>query len=283
MTTADTLVPVDAVEDPASLGRDLARAYKQAAAFYRDQLELLGPEADRRARGLDGTEEEAAADLQRIMERPADQVGWFDLTRLAERNPDDLAAAWRRIRIEAQQELASGHRTAHALEWRGGPWQRAQYLALRASFRDGTPPGSGIESALVDSAAEAFSDYLEWSEHAHMLQSTEVESQRTRVERDGDWSPMRLSYAEALEQAVRMAGQAHKRFLQTVKLLHDLQRTSATVFVGSAGQINVSEKQINMQAAPSRARTRRTDLPKSSGGSRRRRKIVPTRQAGAEG
>jgi hypothetical protein len=116
-----------------------------------------------------------------------------------------------------------------------------------------------------------------------MLQSTEVESQRTRVERDGDWSPMRLSYAEAVEQAVRMAGQAHKRFLQTVKLLHDLQRTSATVFVGSAGQINVSEKQINMQAAPSRARTRRTDLPKSSGGSRRRRKIVPTRQAGAEG
>jgi hypothetical protein len=114
-----------------------------------------------------------------------------------------------------------------------------------------------------------------------MLQSTEMESQRRRVERDGDWSPMRLSYAEAIEQAVSMAERAHKRFLQTVKLLHDLQRTSATIYVGSAGQVNVGQQQLNV-ASPTRGGHRSTDLPKSSVGSRRRRTVTRTRQAGEE-
>lgn len=259
-------------EETGSLAREMAAAYKQMAVFYRDQLELLGPDADARARGTDATAEEQAADRQRIVERPADQVSWYDLTRLAEHNPDDAGAAWIRVRTEAQREFASGHRTAKALEWRGSPWQRARFLAIRDSFRESTPPRPGIESAIVDTAVEAFGDYLEWSEHLHMLGSTEVQSQRQRVERDGEWTPMRLTYAEAIEQAAKMAERAHKRFLQTVKLLHDLQRTSATIFVGGGAQINVGQRQVNV-ASHGRGR-RPEDLPKSSGGVRPRRKIV---------
>lgn len=252
---------VNDVEDPASLGRDLARAYKQMASFYRDQLELLGPEADRRARGQEYTPEEAAADLARMVERPPSEVSWFDLNRLLERDPEAVATLWRTIRTEARKELESGHRTAHALEWRGGPWQRARFLAIRESFRDELPPRNGIESALLDTAAEAFGAVLEWQEQLHMQVSTEVQSERRRLEREGDWSPMRLTYAEAIEQSAKMAERAHKRFLQTIKLLHDLQRTSATVFVGSAAQINVGQQQVNV--APSTREGRRAgDLPK---------------------
>jgi hypothetical protein len=56
---------------------------------------------------------------------------------------------------------------------------------------------------------------------------------------------MRLSYAEALEQAVRMAGQAHKRFLQTVKLLHELRR-APLLQIGHAAQVNVALQQVTI-------------------------------------
>ena len=181
-TPPPSMAPDEGDGDPASLAREIATAYRRMARFYHHQLELALPAADRRARGLDYTAEEEAAERQRIVDRPADELAWFDFTRLAERTPDELTVVWHRVRAEARQELASGHRTAHALEWRGGPWQRAQYLALRDSFRDDLPPRFGIEAALVDSAAESFGDYLGWSEHLHMLESTEVAST------SGGWS-----------------------------------------------------------------------------------------------
>lgn len=230
------------------LARELASAYRRMAAFYRDQMELTGTNADQRARGTDYSEQEAAEDRQRILERPADQVSWFDLSRLAERNSDDAGAAWVRVREAARRELASGHRTAQALEWRGGPWQRARFLAIRDTFRESTPPQNGIEAALLDTAAEAFGDYLEWSEQLHMQISSEVETERIGLERDGYWRPSRLSMAEAIELSSKMAERAHARFLRTIKMLHDLRRLTPTVYVGNAGQINVGSQQVNVSA-----------------------------------
>ncbi len=165
-------------QETGALARELAQAYRRMASFYRDQLQLTGPDADARARGLDYTDQEAAEDLARIMEQPADQVSWFDLNRLIERNPEDMIAVWTTIKAQAREELASGYRTAHALDWNSRPWQQARFLAIRDSFRASTPPQNGIESALLDTAAESFGDYLEWSEHHHMQVSSEVESER---------------------------------------------------------------------------------------------------------
>jgi len=53
-----------------SLAREMARAYRRMAVFYRDQLELLGPEADARARGTDDSDEEQAADRPQSAYRP---------------------------------------------------------------------------------------------------------------------------------------------------------------------------------------------------------------------
>ena len=233
-------------QDTGSLAREMAGAYKQMTAFYHDQLNLSGPEADARARGRDYTAQEAADDRTRIMERPADQISWFDLNRLIERNPDDMIAVWSKIKAQAREELASGFRTAHALDWNSRPWQQARFLAVRDSFRASTPPQNGIESALIDTAAEAFGDFLELTEHFHLQISSEVETEQQRLGREGGWTPPRLSMAEAIEQSSKMAERAHKRFLQTVKMLHELQRSSPTVYVGNAGQINVGAQQVNV-------------------------------------
>jgi len=241
--------PSGDIAEADSLALEMARAYKQMARFFRDQLQLTGPAADERARGLDASPEEREADAARIQERPPDEVSWYDLNRLAERNPEAAAAIWRRLREAARNELASGHRIARALEWQGRPWDRARFLALRESLRGDTPPASGIEDALIDSAAEAFSDYLEWSEHLHRMSSVDMEHEHTRAERDGQWRPQRLGYAEAIENASRMAERAHARFLRSVKVLHEVRRSSPTLYVAQAGQINVGSQQLNMATA----------------------------------
>jgi hypothetical protein len=245
-----------------SLAIELARAYQQMAAFYRDQLKLTGPEADRRARGLDVTPEEAAEDVARIRDRPPDEISWFDLTRLAERDPSALAEVWADLKAEARRELASGHRTAQALAWESRPWTRARFLAIRDSLRAGNVPQSGIEAALLDTAAEAFSDYLEWSEQLHMLASSEVELERDSVRRDGRWSPARLGMAAAIEQSAKLAERAHQRFLRTIKLFHELQRAAPTLYVAQAGQINVGAQQVNVGALQSTASEASKDLSK---------------------
>ena len=58
-------------------------------------------------------------------------------------------------------------------------------------------------------AAEAYSVWLEESEHAHMLASGEVAWEHTQLERDGGWSPPRVMMAEAVEQAMQRAERAH--------------------------------------------------------------------------
>lgn len=255
-----------------SLASELAHAFLQMVTFHRDQMHLEPGAADQAARGLDRTPEQALDDLIRIRERAPDQVTWGDLQRLIHYDPHEMVALWDDLKSGARDELASGHRTAQALAWNGRPLDRARFLAVRHSFLSTTPPQNGIEAALIDVAAEAFGDYLGWTNQGHMQAGSEAATERDSLERHGSWSPARLSTAEAIEQSAKMAERAHRRLLQTVKLLHDLQRTSATIFVSGGAQVNVGQQQLNV-ASHGRGR-RPEDLPKSSGGVRPRRKIV---------
>jgi len=249
-------VPQVDPNEAGSLAGEMARAYQQQAAFYRDQLHLGAGEVDQAARGLDRTPEQALEDIARIRERPPDQVEWGDLQRLANLDPAEMVAVWTQLKGEARAELASGHRTALALEWNARPLDRARFLAIRDSFRDTTPPQNGVEAALLDVAAAAFNDFLEWTEQLHMQAGSEVATERDSLQRHGEWSPARLSYAEAIEQSSRMAERAHKRFLQTIKMLHDLQRTNATVYVGNAAQVNLASQQIIVATAAANPSTK---------------------------
>lgn len=269
-------IPDDNLTEAGSLATELANAYLQMVTFHRDQMHLAPADADQAARGLDRTPEQALEDLVRIRERAPDQVTWADLQRLVNHDPDEMVAAWAHLRAEARAELASGHRTAQTLEWQGRPVDRARFLAIRDSFRGTTPLRNGIEAALVDTAAGAFSDFLHWTAQVRMQAGSEAATERDSLERHGSWSPARLSATEAIEQSATMAERAHKRFLSTIKMLHELQRTSATVFIGNASQINLGQQQVNVL---SRSGKRPADLPKSLGRRRLRRSIVPTREA----
>lgn len=226
-----------------SLAAELAHAYGRMVTFYRDQLQMNAVDADAHARGTDDTPDEAAADLARIRDRPPDQVSWFDLERVVERDPAAMSELWQGLRAAARDELASGHRTARALDWDGHPWDRARFLAIRDSFRADYAPRPGIESALVELAAEAFGDYLTWSEQLHMQAATEVSLERNDLERHGAWKPQRISSAEAMEHAARMADRAHARFLRTLTALGDLRRPGP-VHVHQAGQVNLGSQQV---------------------------------------
>src|SRR5680860_956095 len=253
-------VPADG-DETGALASELARAYRRMAAFYRDQLGMTGPEADQRARGQDDTPDQAAADLERIRQSPPDQVSWFELTRVVERDPDAATALWRDIKAAARDELASGHRTAQALDWDGRPWERARFLAIRDSFRTDTAPRQGMEAALVDMAAEAFSSWLQLSEHFQMMEGTEADLERATLERNGRWKPPHQSVAEHTERMEQMAERAHLRMLRTVWALSDLRRVGSPVYVSRAGQVNVGQQQVNLASEPGRSNGEHDDTP----------------------
>jgi hypothetical protein len=221
---------LDDREEVIPLATELATAYQTMVTFYREQLQLSDDDADARARGVDDSPQEAQADLDRIRGRPPDQVSWFDLNRVVERNPVAMAGLWADLKAAARDELASGHRTAQALTWDGRPWDRARFLAIRDSFRSDYQPASGVEAALVDLAAEAFADYLAWTTALHMQADTEAELERHDVRRHGRWKPQRLSSSEALIQSERIADRAYTRFLQTLATLD--RRRVAPLHVG---------------------------------------------------
>jgi hypothetical protein len=101
------------------------------AEFYRDQMQLAPQEADARAR-----EPMAAERREQLLAGPQDQVSWYALNSLAEHDPDAAWAVWERLKRDAQTELASGHRAVRAIEFCTGPWERAQFLAVRASLME---------------------------------------------------------------------------------------------------------------------------------------------------
>ena len=64
-----------------SVAREMAGAYAEMAAFYRERMDLTSAEAEDRARALSDEEH------QQLIRRPPDQVSWWDLSLLAERQP----------------------------------------------------------------------------------------------------------------------------------------------------------------------------------------------------
>ncbi len=240
-------IPDREVAEVGSLARELAGAYARMATFYRDQMRLDPADAERRARGADYDDAAFAADRERIADRPADEVSWWDLTRLAERDPEAMAAAWARVKEEARAELATGHRTARALEWGGRPWDRARFLALRSAFRAEWRPRGGVEAALVDMLAQSFDAYLKWSERLTAQAETEGQLEDHKRKQEGYWQPPRISVAAAMEQSAAMADRAHRGFLLTLRALQDLRRLPP-VSIAAAGQVNIGAQQVNVTA-----------------------------------
>jgi hypothetical protein len=227
-----------------SLGREMARGYLELVAWYRDEMQLAVEDADAKARSLHDREW-----AHRAVTQPPDQVSWGGLSALMEHHPEEGWAAWERIKTAARDELASGHRVARVLECNGSPWERAQFLVIRAAFREEWQPRGGIEGALVDQMALAHACYLEWMSRLHVQVNGENIQAAQRRKIGVSPEALRLTVAEALDHAAAMADRFHRQFLRALRGLRDLRRYTPTVVVANAGQVNVSAgPQLNLGA-----------------------------------
>jgi hypothetical protein len=231
----------DAADEVGSIARELARGYLELVESFRRTMGLSAEEADKRARdpGL-------AAWQHRYLTDPPDQVSWWGLSSLVERDPEQGRAAWERVKTEALKELASGHRAAMAMEAMGGrPWDRARFLAIREGLRAAWQPRGGVECLLVEALAISFAEYLRWTARLTMEAEMEGQLEDHKLKQDGYWQPPRSGVAAAMNEAAAMADRAHRRFLLTLRAMQALRRAPAVQVVGAA-QVSVGGQQLNL-------------------------------------
>ncbi len=234
----------DGIREISSLARDLADGYAALVESYRRSWGITQAEADIKAREGDPSWTE------RLVEDPPDQLSWWSLARLIEHDPTKGIAVWERVKAQARDELASGHRAGRTIEHGSDPWQRAQFLALRTAFRAEWQPRGGIEAALIDAMAQAFTGYLGWLDRLDVRATSDAQIEDHKLKELGAWQPPRLSAAQGLEQAAEMAERFHRMFLRSLRALQELRRLP-TVHVTSAAQINVAGpggQQLNLAA-----------------------------------
>jgi hypothetical protein len=82
---------------------------------------------------------------------------------LGSTDPEAATRRWDEIKGAAMDELRSGHRAAKAVqEGLDGPWQLAQFLAIRSSLIEEWQPRGGTELLLIDTLAQSFTQQHRW-------------------------------------------------------------------------------------------------------------------------
>ena len=83
-----------------------------------------------------------------------------------------------------------------------------------------------------------------------MYHETQCQSEDLKLKQEGYRMPPRLGEARWLDWCAAQAERAHRRFLLTVKALHDLRRLPA-VSIAAAGQVNLGglAQQVNIAPA----------------------------------
>lgn len=226
-----------------SLARLMTAASAHMERFYRR------PERGLAESDADAMAWEAPSDdeLDRMINGPADQATWWALNLLQRRDPHAALSVWGQIRDAARAELDSGHRAAGTRDTQSSPWDRAQFLAIRAAFREEWSSRGGIEDSLLDAAALAYGQFLQWmTTHALLI---ELPCEEGGGEQSPRRRPVRLGAAAERQVAMDMADRFHRMFLRTLRALSDLRRRPA-VLVQNAGQVNVAANQVNTVRDP---------------------------------
>ena len=230
--------------DTADFVRQMVKAHNKYVAWLARSYQIDRGEAAEKAKAHVSTVEEREADLRKT---PLDQVGWWSLNDLMEHNPDLVRDKWAEIKQAARDELDSGARAAITLD-SNGPWDRARFLAIRQSFIDEWQPRGGVELALIDQMAQAYTGWLHWLGRFGSVQHDEW-IERSHRDKDyrltGAYVTPRLSLAETSDQAFRMADRFNRLFMRTLRGLRDLRRYTPTITIHNEGQVNIGQNQVN--------------------------------------
>ncbi len=156
---------------------------------------------------------------------------------------------WKLLKQEARKEFLSGHRVARVSEtgdWQREPWKRARFLAIRDGFVEQWKPSGAIELAMIDTMAQAYSEYLYWSEETHRRSTTDMKfSQELDEDRyykgaKGNWIPPRVGDQKAIEHAMQMMDRYNRLFLRTLRRLRDLRRYSTPITINNPQQVKIA-------------------------------------------
>jgi hypothetical protein len=218
----------------------LAGAYARMVEFNKEELGLTSDEAEKRVRTTTDW------DVKRATEAPADHITWYAIQSVMDHDPALGLATWERVKLAARDELETGHRAAAVFDWDSSPWNRAQFLAIRESFREEWRPKGGVEDALIDVMAQCYAEWLSWMKEHFILSSSEGKMRELELKREGHWAPPRVSVNATIEQAAIMIERYNRLFLRTLRALRDLRRYAPTVIVQTAGQVNVRAVQTNV-------------------------------------
>ncbi|MCA1626351.1 MAG: hypothetical protein LC742_00055 [Acidobacteria bacterium] len=221
-----------------------ARGFIETVEFYKSEMygSLPHDEAVKKTLALNEWRRNYVQGLQ------PEKVEWGHIAAVAEVDTQDALKLWGRVREAADDELESGRRGAAVTGERVEPYAYAQFLAIRDSFADQWQPQGGIESAMIDMLAVAFSLQMYWSTIAHQRALHEHDEQRkdlNRYETKGWKSPYQCE-ADAIDQAHRLADGYNRQFLRVLRQLRDLRRYAPVVIQNNGGQVNVAGQQVNV-------------------------------------
>jgi len=226
-----------------SIASELARTYAAMVRYFRKEHDLTPEQADQKMREL----MKGGGDDDRALTAHPEEVDWWQIMKLTEREPEKAIAVWERLKYLAREELASGHRAASAAHGAlGQPWDRARLLAIREAFRKEWPLSNGIEAALIDMLAQAHYAYLFWLERLMSRAMFDARYEDGDLRMKGKWRLPRITAVDAQDQAAAMVDRFNRLFMRTLRGLRDLRRYGGKVTIERAGQVNIGEQQVNV-------------------------------------
>jgi hypothetical protein len=237
------LVPApDSKVNPAELSdlaRELAAAFGEMVYFYREHYKLSAEEARQRAA------ENSPECIDRILNAPPDQVTWYDLDSLAQKDKSLALERWEQVKEAARNEIRSGYRAARAIEFSNDAWERARYLAVRAEIMEDWRPRNAMEQQLVDQLAQWQVLLWQWQQ-AMTIWTNVAGSDLRRAKKGKPYEAVRLTDAEALERATKKVELLQRMYLRTLNALQDQRRTHPPPAVRHAEQVNVRPIQVSV-------------------------------------
>ena len=183
---------------------------------------------------------------ERVLRGPPDQVQWYDLDNVAQRDPDLALRRWEEIKEAARAELQCGYRAAHILDSGSGCWDRAQFLAIRDGIADGLRPRNEFEWQLIDKLAQAQTMIFGCQETLTTIGRLIARGYKKALDDREPYQPPRLLEDEMIEHAMRMIERWHAIYLRTLKAFREQRRGGPAVVVRRAGQVNVGAQQVNV-------------------------------------
>jgi hypothetical protein len=231
-------------DEAGELAAELAASFGRMVQSYREWYKLTPEEARQRAAEVGEASPEY---LEGVLTGPPDQVSWFDLNAVAERDPQKALVRWEEVQRAARDEVRTGDRAARALEgFDTCCWDRARFLGLRAELTEAVRPRSGVEQQLVDQLAQWQTLLWGWQETLTAYCMLAARGARRAIRHGQPYEPPRLSEDEALARAAGMVERLHRLYLRTLRALQDQRRCQAVV-VRHARQVNLGQQQVNVQ------------------------------------